>query len=100
MPESEDLSLQRDSSSKALANRRKQRENERKHGTGNYSCRRSNSTGSTKSESLVGTTMRSVVNQERFFRRLGLRLKKLRRERGYSQEDMISFGFSVRHWQQ
>ncbi len=41
-----------------------------------------------------------MVKQERFFRGLGLRLKKLRRERGYSQEDMISFGFSARHWQQ
>jgi transcriptional regulator with XRE-family HTH domain len=25
---------------------------------------------------------------------------ELRRKRGYSQEDMISFGFSARHWQQ
>jgi len=41
-----------------------------------------------------------VVNQERFFRALGLRIKELRRNSGYSQEDMISFGFSARHWQQ
>jgi transcriptional regulator with XRE-family HTH domain len=41
-----------------------------------------------------------VVNQERFFRALGLRIKELRRKSGYSQEDMISFGFSARHWQQ
>jgi len=41
-----------------------------------------------------------VGNQERFFRALGLRIKNLRRKRGYSQEDMISFGFSARHWQQ
>jgi DNA-binding XRE family transcriptional regulator len=24
----------------------------------------------------------------------------MRKKRGYSQEDMISFGFSARHWQQ
>jgi transcriptional regulator with XRE-family HTH domain len=41
-----------------------------------------------------------VVNQERFFQALGLRIKVLRRKCGYSQEDMISFGFSARHWQQ
>jgi hypothetical protein len=55
MPESEDLGLQRGSSSKALPNQREQQENERKHGIGNYSCRRSNSTGSTRTEFLVGT---------------------------------------------
>jgi transcriptional regulator with XRE-family HTH domain len=27
-------------------------------------------------------------------------VKELRRKKGYSQEDMISFGFSARHWQQ
>ena len=27
-------------------------------------------------------------------------MRKLRRKCGYSQEDMISFGFSARHWQQ
>jgi transcriptional regulator with XRE-family HTH domain len=37
---------------------------------------------------------------ERFFRALGQRVKELRRKRGYSQEDMISFGFSARHWRQ
>jgi transcriptional regulator with XRE-family HTH domain len=41
-----------------------------------------------------------VGNQESFFRTLGLRIKELRRKSGYSQEDMISFGFSARHWQQ
>jgi transcriptional regulator with XRE-family HTH domain len=41
-----------------------------------------------------------VPNQEKFFKALGLRIKDLRRKRGYSQEDMISFGFSARHWQQ
>jgi transcriptional regulator with XRE-family HTH domain len=41
-----------------------------------------------------------VVNQERFFLALGVRIKELRRARKLSQEDMISFGFSARHWQQ
>jgi len=27
-------------------------------------------------------------------------VRELRRKCGYSQEDMISFGFSARHWQQ
>ena len=35
-----------------------------------------------------------------FFRRLGQRVKALRKKKGFSQEDMISFGFSARHWQQ
>ena len=41
-----------------------------------------------------------MANQEQFFRALGVRVKKLRKKRGYSQEDMLSFGFSTRHWQQ
>jgi transcriptional regulator with XRE-family HTH domain len=41
-----------------------------------------------------------VGNQEKFFRALGSRIKQYRRQGGYSQEDMISFGFSARHWQQ
>jgi transcriptional regulator with XRE-family HTH domain len=31
---------------------------------------------------------------------LGAKVRGLRRKRGYSQEDMMSFGFSTRHWQQ
>ena len=31
---------------------------------------------------------------------MGQRIKEIRRKNGYSQEDMISFGFSARHWQQ
>jgi len=27
-------------------------------------------------------------------------VRQLRKEHGYSQEDMLSFGFSTRHWQQ
>jgi len=41
-----------------------------------------------------------VAGQEEFFRALGQRIRTLRIEGGYSQEDMISFGFSARHWQQ
>jgi transcriptional regulator with XRE-family HTH domain len=44
--------------------------------------------------------MPMVVNQERFFLRLGERIRELRKKRGHSQEDMISYGFSARHWQQ
>ena len=36
----------------------------------------------------------------KFFKDLGQRIRELRRKRGYSQEDMISYGFSARHWQQ
>lgn len=39
-------------------------------------------------------------NQARFFRQLGQRVKELRLKRRYTQEDMISLGFSARHWQQ
>jgi transcriptional regulator with XRE-family HTH domain len=41
-----------------------------------------------------------VANQEQFFRALGAKVRQLRKKHGYSQEDMISFGFSARHWQQ
>jgi transcriptional regulator with XRE-family HTH domain len=41
-----------------------------------------------------------VVNHAKFFRALGQRAKKLREAAGYTQEDMISLGFSARHWQQ
>jgi transcriptional regulator with XRE-family HTH domain len=44
--------------------------------------------------------MRTVLNQIGFFLRLGKRIRKLREKRGLSQEDMISYGFSARHWQQ
>ncbi len=39
-------------------------------------------------------------NQQKFFRALGRRIRELRRKGGHTQEDMISFGFSARHWQQ
>jgi len=41
-----------------------------------------------------------VVDQDRFFQALGKRIKELRRANELSQEDMISHGFSARHWQQ
>ena len=41
-----------------------------------------------------------VLNQEKFFRKLGQRIRGLREKRGHSQEDMISYNFSPRHWQQ
>jgi len=41
-----------------------------------------------------------VADYQAFFQKLGIRIRKLRRSRGYSQEDMMSFGFSTRHWQQ
>ena len=41
-----------------------------------------------------------TVDQAKFFKALGERVKELRRRCGYSQEDMIAFGFSARHWQQ
>jgi len=44
--------------------------------------------------------MPTVANQKQFFIRLGKRVRDLRRRLGHSQEDMISFGFSARHWQQ
>lgn len=41
-----------------------------------------------------------VIDEEKFFRALGQRVRKLRNRRGYTQEDMIGLGFSARHWQQ
>ena len=41
-----------------------------------------------------------MADQGQFFRALGTRVRELRKKRGYSQEDMLSFGFSTRHWQQ
>ena len=40
------------------------------------------------------------MNQEKFFKALGTKVRELRRKHGYSQEDMIFYGFSARHWQQ
>lgn len=40
------------------------------------------------------------MDQGKFFHALGKRVRELRKKQGYSQEDMIYFGFSARHWQQ
>ena len=40
------------------------------------------------------------VNHQKFFVRLGGRVRDLRKKNGQSQEDMIAHGFSARHWQQ
>jgi transcriptional regulator with XRE-family HTH domain len=44
--------------------------------------------------------MPTIANQKRFFLRLGRKVHELRIKHGHSQEDMISYGFSARHWQQ
>lgn len=41
-----------------------------------------------------------MVDYAKFFKALGQRVKEHRKRRGRSQEDMIAFGFSARHWQQ
>lgn len=41
-----------------------------------------------------------MIDEEKFFRALGQRVRKLRKRKGYTQEDMIGLGFSARHWQQ
>ncbi len=41
-----------------------------------------------------------MLDATKFFAALGERVKALRKARDYTQEDMISFGFSARHWQQ
>ena len=41
-----------------------------------------------------------MLDEHKFFKALGQRVRGLRKKHGHSQEDMISFGFSARHWQQ
>lgn len=41
-----------------------------------------------------------MLDASKFFEALGKRVRSLRERRHYTQEDMISFGFSARHWQQ
>ena len=41
-----------------------------------------------------------MVDHSKFFKALGQRVKTLRKRNGHSQEDMITFGFAARHWQQ
>ena len=40
-----------------------------------------------------------VDDEAAFFRRLGKRIRQLREQAGYSQEDMVAHGYSVRYWQ-
>ena len=47
----------------------------------------------------VGASRELPAHYRRFFRGLGDEIRARRSERKLSQEDMISFGFSVRHWQ-
>ena len=47
----------------------------------------------------MGASRELPANYGRFFRALGHRIRSLRVERKLSQEDMYSYGFSVRHWQ-
>lgn len=37
--------------------------------------------------------------EKKFFAALGPRIQAARKRAGYSQEDMISFGYGVRYWQ-
>lgn len=47
----------------------------------------------------VGASRELPGHFARFFRALGHRIRSCRTERKLTQEDMISYGFSVRHWQ-
>jgi transcriptional regulator with XRE-family HTH domain len=41
-----------------------------------------------------------VIDATSFYVALGRRVRRLREQRGLTLEDMISRGFSARHWQQ
>jgi transcriptional regulator with XRE-family HTH domain len=41
-----------------------------------------------------------VLDASKFFEALGKRVLSIRKSRHCTQEDMIDFGFSARHWQQ
>ena len=47
----------------------------------------------------MAATRELPAHYARFFRALGQRIRSYRTERKLTQEDMISYGFSVRHWQ-
>jgi transcriptional regulator with XRE-family HTH domain len=40
-----------------------------------------------------------VPEEAKFFKDLGARIRQLREAAGFSQEDMITHGYSVRYWQ-
>jgi transcriptional regulator with XRE-family HTH domain len=48
---------------------------------------------------MVGASRELPAHYVRHFRALGHHVRSYRTERKLSQEDMISYGFSVRHWQ-
>ncbi len=54
--------------------------------------------GSAQSEE-VGASREIPAGYTRFFRALGHRIRSHRTDRKLSREDMLSYGFSVRHWQ-
>lgn len=41
-----------------------------------------------------------VLDATTFFEALGKRVRRIRKTRHFTQEDMMAFGFSARHWQQ
>jgi len=41
-----------------------------------------------------------VLDASKFFDALGKRVRSIRKMRHFTQEDMMDFGFSARHWQQ
>ncbi len=43
--------------------------------------------------------MASCENYEEFIYKLASKIKKLRRARGLTQEDMVQYGFNYRHYQ-
>jgi transcriptional regulator with XRE-family HTH domain len=47
----------------------------------------------------VGATRELPARYARFFRALGNRVRSYRTDRKLRQEDMIGYGFSLRHWQ-
>ena len=47
----------------------------------------------------MGASRELPARYARFFRALGHRIREHRTARKLSQEDMISYGYSVRHWQ-
>ena len=47
----------------------------------------------------VGASRKLPAQYAGYFRALGHRIRSYRTERKLTQEDMISYGFSVRHWQ-
>jgi DNA-binding XRE family transcriptional regulator len=42
----------------------------------------------------------SAAGRAKFFKELGRRIRELRVKAGYTQANMVNFGFSMRHWQQ